>query len=63
MDNKKESEKAPRFPTAIFQVFLLLKLAEIGQVKDWSWWWVFSPIWISFAAKILTAILKKINED
>lgn len=30
----------------IFIVFLVLKLAEIGQVADWSWWWVTSPLWI-----------------
>ena len=29
-----------------FIVFLILKLAEIGQVKDWSWWWVTCPLWI-----------------
>ena len=33
---------------AIFIVFLILKLAEIGQVATWSWWWVTSPLWISF---------------
>ena len=30
----------------IFIVFLVLKLAEIGQVATWSWWWVTSPLWI-----------------
>ena len=30
----------------IFIVFLILKLAEIGQVATWSWWWVTSPLWI-----------------
>ncbi len=29
-----------------FIVFLVLKLAEIGQVANWSWWWVTSPLWI-----------------
>ena len=23
-----------------------MKLAELGQVKDWSWIWVLSPFWI-----------------
>jgi hypothetical protein len=31
---------------AIFLVFLFLKLAGIGQVTNWSWWWVTSPLWI-----------------
>ena len=25
-------------------VFIVLKLTE---TIDWSWWWVFSPLWIS----------------
>ena len=33
----------------IFIVFLVLKLAEIGQVANWSWWWVTSPLWIPIA--------------
>lgn len=33
----------------IFIVFLFLKLAEIGQVANWSWWWVTSPLWIPLA--------------
>lgn len=30
----------------VFIVFLVLKLAEIGAVANWSWWWVTSPLWI-----------------
>ena len=30
----------------IFIVFLVLKLGGIGQVANWSWWWVCSPLWI-----------------
>ena len=33
----------------IFIVFLVMKLAEIGQVAHWSWWWVTSPLWIPIA--------------
>jgi hypothetical protein len=33
--------------TVIFLIFLVLKLAEVGVVATWSWWWVFSPIWIT----------------
>lgn len=33
----------------IFIVFLILKLAGIGQVANWSWWWVTSPLWIPAA--------------
>jgi len=27
-------------------IFVVLKLAEIGTVATWSWWWVLSPLWI-----------------
>ena len=37
----------------IFIVFLVLKLGGIGQVANWSWWWVFSPLWIPFVIVIL----------
>jgi len=30
----------------LFIVFLVLKLT--GNI-DWSWWWVTSPLWITFA--------------
>ncbi len=32
-----------------FIVFLVLKLAEIGVVATWSWWWVTAPLWIPLA--------------
>ena len=29
----------------MFLVFLVMKLAEIGAVATWSWWWVTAPLW------------------
>jgi small Trp-rich protein len=45
---------------AVFVVFLVMKLAQIGAVADWSWWWVTSPLWIGttlMVALILTSAL------
>ena len=40
----------------LFVVFLILKL--IGVI-DWSWWWVFAPLWIpAVLAIIIVAIFK-----
>ena len=39
----------------IFLLLLTFKLAEIGVVKDWSWWAVTSPIW--FPVFLLVSIL------
>lgn len=33
------------FPGLLAVVFITLKL--IGKI-DWSWWWVLSPLWITF---------------
>lgn len=30
-------------------VFITLKLAGIGAVAAWSWWWVLSPLWLPLA--------------
>ena len=32
--------------TLLFLVFLTLKLAEVGPVQYWSWWWVTAPLWL-----------------
>lgn len=42
--------------TLVFLVFLTLKLAVIGQVAEWSWWWVTSPLWIPIAIIMVIAI-------
>ena len=35
----------PYLPAAVFLVFLVLKLLEVGPVAEWSWWWVTAPLW------------------
>lgn len=37
--------------------FVILKLCK---VIDWSWWWVFSPIWIPLAIIVVLGILAAI---
>ena len=37
-------------PTIITLIFLVLKLTKN---IDWSWWWVFSPIWITISVGFL----------
>jgi hypothetical protein len=34
--------------------FVILKLCK---VIDWSWWWVFSPLWIPLAIIVVIGIL------
>ena len=45
----------------LFVIFLILKLAEVGAVRDWSWWWVTSPLWLPFVVGfVLFVILSSI---
>ena len=45
-ENQKTASNGIGLGTLIFLVFLTLKLAGIGEVANWSWWWVTSPLWI-----------------
>lgn len=44
-DTKVQSSGGVGFPGLLAILFIGLKL---GGVIDWSWWWVLSPLWISF---------------
>ena len=36
-------------------IFITLKLAEVGVVATWGWWWVLLPFWV-LPATILCAV-------
>jgi hypothetical protein len=41
----------------VFLVFLILKLTGVGQIAQWSWWWVTSPLWILPAIVLVVTVL------
>jgi hypothetical protein len=41
----------------MFLIFLALKLAGVGVVAAWSWWWVTAPIWGVFAFAFVVVFL------
>ena len=43
--------------TILFLIFLTLKLAGIGEVATWSWWWVTSPLWIPLVLVVGVGII------
>ena len=49
MSDKKATTGGLSIGTVLFLIFLTLKLAEVGPVANWSWWWVTSPLWIPLA--------------
>lgn len=53
----KESKSIISFSTGVFLVFLILKLSETGQVANWSWWLVTSPLWIPVVFGIIIMIV------
>jgi membrane protein YdbS with pleckstrin-like domain len=40
--------------TILTIIFVVLKLTE---TIDWSWWWVFSPLWISALFSVFILVL------
>lgn len=38
-------------------IFLAFFLAKIYNKIDWSWWWVFSPLWIPIVIGITFVII------
>jgi ABC-type antimicrobial peptide transport system permease subunit len=52
-DNKTSQNAGLGLGTVLFVMFLVLKLTDN---IDWSWWWVFSPIWIPLLLLVLILI-------
>lgn len=50
--------KSVNFLELLFLLFLGLKLAD---KIDWSWWWVFAPLWIPLALAAGIAILSALG--
>lgn len=48
------------FGSALTLLFIGLKL---GHVIDWSWWWVLSPIWITFCFVVFCLLIVAIFSD
>lgn len=37
-------------------MFLIMFAAKVFGAINWSWWWVFSPVWVPVALILLTAL-------
>jgi hypothetical protein len=57
MEKDNKGSTSLGFGTILFLIFLTLKLAGIGVVATWSWWWIFSPILIPIAALLVIFIV------
>lgn len=54
---KKSSGGGIGIVTILTLIFLVLKLT--GNI-DWSWWWIFSPIWITAVLFLIFGIIMAI---
>ena len=57
MSNEKNVSNGTGLGTLLFLIFLTLKLAEVGPVQYWSWWWVTAPLWLPLALIIVLLFL------
>ena len=55
MDNKNNTTSGGiGFTGLLTIVFIVLKLLDVIK---WSWWWVLSPIWISFGVALVVIFI------
>ena len=57
MLESKKSNAGSHVLTILFLIFLTLKLANVGLVATWSWWWVTSPLWLPVTIVIAISAL------
>lgn len=43
--------------SGVFLIFLALKLAQVGVVASWSWWWVTAPLWLPFGLGMICLLI------
>lgn len=65
MEKNNKGSQGIGLGTILFLIFLTLKLGGWGVVATWSWWWVFSPIWIPvgivFVAAAIIGFIEMLN--
>ena len=57
MSENKTKSTSLGIGTIIFLIFLVMKLAKIGEVANWSWWWVTAPLWIPIAFILIVLLV------
>ena len=57
MAENKNTSNGIGLGTIIFLIFLTLKLGGWGVVATWSWWWIFSPIWIPIVLVVFITLI------
>lgn len=45
------------FFSLLLVAFIVMKLAHIGDVAQWSWWLVLSPLWAGLALALIVFVI------
>jgi hypothetical protein len=61
MSENNKNEGGLGIGTILFLIFLVLKLGGWGVVATWSWWWIFSPLWIPASLILIIYLIFLIN--
>jgi hypothetical protein len=61
MSENNQNEGKLGIGTILFLIFLVLKLGGWGVVATWSWWWIFSPLWIPISFILIIYLIFLIN--
>ena len=56
MSNSTSTSSGPGCLTLLLVAFVVMKLAKIGTVAEWSWWWVLAPAWIGAILFVLVLV-------
>ena len=57
-------DKIFKFLFWIFWILLMILIAaKLGDIINYSWWWIFSPIWIGWSLLIVLIILNIIKKN
>ena len=55
-----ENMKASPMLTNMFLILFTCKILKLGDVGDWRWWVITTPLWIPLAIMIVAMILRAI---
>ena len=61
MEETKTPYAVQLFAYALLPVCLVSVTLKLFHLVDWSWWWVFAPLWVPVAVLILFVILLAIT--
>ena len=57
MTKEQNKETATWFTPMCFLTTIAFVVLKLTNIIDWSWWWVFAPLWMPLAGFILIVVI------